>query len=114
MPKFKDISIGIYVVLVIVCLMELYYAYNAPKTATYSIPPEHKKNYDKFKTYLALHAEEVKKRPASFQAMLKSIKTGFLRGMLLGLVTFSFEGALAGGLLYAVANPIILGIEHVL
>lgn len=111
MPKFRDISIGIYIMLVFILLMEFYYIDNYHKKH----PEDHSKHtadYHDFKMHMKQHTEEIKQRPASTRAMIKSIKTGFLRGLILGLVTFSYEGALAGGLLYAIVNPLILGIEH--
>mgnify|MGYP003402320186 CR=1 FL=1 len=111
MPKFQDISISIYVILIFILIFQFYYTDSYHKRN----PEDHSKHtadYHKFKMNMQQHKEETKQQPATTSAMIKSIKTGFLRGLLLGLVTFSFEGALAGGFLYAIINPIVLGFDH--
>lgn len=109
MTKFSDISIGILVLIVIVAIIEICIIH---KQERHYIEPYTQKDYISMR--IEHYIENQKRKPAKLSSLIKSAKSGFLRGALLGLITYGVEGAVAGGLLLGIVNPIVMGIEHMI
>lgn len=115
MTKFRDISFGVLITLIIVAAIEIFLVNRHYEEESKKKPPiDSHDEYLRIKKHIERHAMESKNKPVTVQQLYRSAKSGFLRGGILGLITFGIEGALAGGLLLGVVNPIVLGIEHAL
>lgn len=109
MTKFADISIGILVLIVIVGIIEICIIH---KNERHSIEYYTPKDYIAYR--IEQYEESKKKKPPKLTTLIKSVKVGFIRGALLGLITYGVEGAIAGGLLLGIVNPIVVGFEHLI
>jgi hypothetical protein len=121
MAKFNDISIGILVVMCIVVFIEaalIYYYYNVEHQIqsldSLDLNGDGVVSRSELKQILKMHLEKKKKTPPTIDHVLKSARSGVLRGGLMGLISHGFEGAIAGGLILGIINPMVAGIEHLL
>ena len=46
------------------------------------------------------------------RSLIRSASTGAIRGAIMGMLLYGVEGAVTGGIVFAIVNPIIIGCEH--
>lgn len=117
MSKFSELSIGILVVMCLIVLIEAYIIYNyiekeADILHQLDLNGDGVVSRSELKYILNHHTK--KKSTPSIDRLIQSARTGALRGGLMGLISHGIEGAVAGGLVLAVINPMVSGIEHML
>lgn len=117
MAKFSDLSIGIIILLLITIIIETYLIYKHHEENqhfdinTIDLNGDGIVSKSELKYILKQHLEK-NKSPIGLQGLLKSARSGALRGGLMGLMTHGIEGALAGGLMLGIINPLVSGLEH--
>lgn len=124
MKSFKEISIGVLIVFIILFVLELCYCYKKHLNAERQ---ERKKtrflskydlNHDGIitKEEIAKVIEEENKyrksQPIKMDVLYRSWATGALRGCMTGLLIGGVEGAVTGGVVMGIINPLIVIFDH--
>lgn len=116
MYSLDNISIGVYVVFVMILFILLTHTYHREsQLAEFN---EIDLNGDgiitrqELKHHLAKELEKRNSQPPKMEGLVKSATSGIIRGFLMGLLINGFEGAVLGAFVLGTINPIISGIEH--
>lgn len=118
MNKFRDISYGAIIFMIIILIIILYFWYNDKDE------DEKLKYLDKnkdgvvtkgeLKYYLKWMELKKKKKQIRLRDLSRSVTSGFIRGLLMGLVFSDIEGGLVLGLMLGIINPILSSADKIL
>jgi cbb3-type cytochrome oxidase subunit 3 len=123
MKNFKDISLGILIVFIILFLIEIMYFYKQNnKMEKIEYEKQFIEKYDldndgiitkeEIRKVIEEEAKKNKNSPIKLNVLYKSWLMGTLRGCMTGILIGGLEGALTGGLVLGIINPLIVVFDH--
>lgn len=113
MNKFKDIANKTSLVLLLVTIYVIYYWYKISQDTddnlldNLDIDGDGKISRSELKYYLNSIENRKKQRKIEINDLKKNITSGFIRGLLMGMILQDFEGGVVLGLILMVINPIV-------
>lgn len=110
MDKLEKIYNGVFLAMLILAVYILFYKYNEEKKM--DLNNDNHISQDEIRQYVSNIMKEQSNQPNDFRSVVKSSISGAMRGAIMGLILNGVEGAVTSGLVMAVINPIISGIEH--
>jgi len=117
MNKFKDLSIGGTIILIIILALEIYYYYEGEdeidRLKSLDFNKDGKVSRRELKYYLKLVAEKDKRQSLKLKEMGKNAASGFVRGLLMGLVLNTLEGGIVLGIILGIINPILANADKI-
>jgi len=118
MNKFSDLSYGTVIILIIAVIIITHYCYirqtDSSPIHNLDLDGDGKVSRSELKHYLLLLEKERSKKRIHYFDIIKSMGSGFVRGLLMGLILQDFEGGLTLGLVLGLINPVLTGLEKMI
>lgn len=118
MKKFSDVSFGVIIIFIIGLLLEIYFVYEdesalyADDLSAADTDGDGLIQRSELKQLLAKHQNELAGK-FTMDKLVKNIKSGFIRGVILGTLLNGLEGALCYGFVLSIVNPLVTAFEHI-
>ncbi len=112
MDKLEKLYTGVFIIILIVAIIIFIHYYNKKEEVIEDINGDGVISMNEIRYHIKKELDERSHKPPQFKGVVKSSISGFLRGLLTGIIINGLEGALTSGIVLAVINPIIAGVEH--
>lgn len=114
MDKLDKIYTGIFIIVLLFAVLIFIHYYNKKDSEIVDLNNDGNISRDEIIFHIKKEIDKKSNKPPKFKGIVKSSISGFLRGVLMGLILNGLEGALTSGIVLAVVNPIITGVEPLL
>jgi hypothetical protein len=117
MNKIGDLSTGAVILLIVVLVIQIYLYYESDEIDRLDSLDFNKDGIitrKELKYYLILLENQKKKKSIKLHDIKKNILSGFVRGLLMGLILNNFEGGITLGITLSILNPLISSTEKTL
>lgn len=117
MKKFSDVSFGVIIIFIIGLLLEVYIVYEnesalySDDLSTTDTNGDGLIQRSELKQLLIKHQNELAGK-FTMDKLIKNMKSGFIRGVILGTILNGLEGALCYGFVLSIVNPLVTAFEH--
>lgn len=114
MDKLEKLFTGFFIVLLVLCIIVFFHYYNKEEKKIKDLNGDGLITKNEIEYHIKKELDKRLETPPEFKGLVKSCFSGFLRGLMMGILVNGYEGAITTGIVLAVINPIMTGIEPML